>query len=338
MRATIYDIAKEAGVSTATVSKVINNRGKIGEKTKAKIYSLIEKYNYEPSVSASSLTIKKSYTIGLLLPSLTNPFFAEIARKIEDRAHERGYNIFMCNTDNQKEKEEKYISLLRRHEVDGVINASALSNLTVLDHLFNEEVPLAVIAQDIPSLELNTITVNDLKGGHMATKYLMSLGHEDIAIIAEDLRSSIDRLNGYYVAHEEAEITVDERFVCHGRSSFEGAIEETKKLLKLKNRPSAIFACNDLLAMGAIQVAREYGIRVPEELSIIGFDNTLLALNSVPSLTTIAQPFDEMGKQVVDLLIHEIEGEDTAKRTYMLVPELKVRDSTAKFKPIESCT
>lgn len=336
MRVTIYDIAKEAGVSTATVSKVINNRGKIGKKTQEKIYAIMEKHNYAPSVSASSLTVKRSYTIGLLLPSLTNPFFAEIARKIEDRAHERGYNIFMCNTDNKKEKEEKYISLLRRHGVDGVINASALSDLTVLDQLFTEKIPLAVVAQDIPSLLLNTITVNDFKGGHKATNYLMSLGHQKIAIIAEDLRSSIDRLNGYYAAHEEAQVEIDKRFVCHGRSSFEGAIEETRKLLQLENRPSAIFACNDLLAMGAIQVAREYGLRVPEELSIIGFDNTLMALNSVPSLTTIAQPFDEMGKQVVDLLIHEIEGDDTAKRTYMLVPELVIRESTAEYKPIKS--
>ncbi|WP_059105769.1 LacI family DNA-binding transcriptional regulator [Shouchella shacheensis] len=330
MKVTIYDVAKRAGVSTATVSKVINNRGKISAKTKAKVLKVMEELNFEPSMFAAALTVKRSYTIGLLLPNLANPFFAEIARKIEDRAHERGYNIFMCNTDNNEEKEAKYVSLLRRHSVDGIIVASAFSNLTVLDQLFNDNIPVAVVSQDIPALSLNTVTVNDFKGGYQATNYLLSLNHTNIAVIAEDLRSSSDRIKGFEVAHEDAGVPFNKEFIRHGFSSVEGAMEETRKLLKSDQHPTAIFACNDLLAMGVMQVAQEYNIQIPQELSIIGFDNTVLALSSVPALTTMAQPFDEMGKQVVDLLVQEIQGEITTKQTYMLVPELIIRNTTAK--------
>jgi DNA-binding LacI/PurR family transcriptional regulator len=331
MKVTIYDVAEKAGVSTATVSKVINNRGKISEKTKEKVFQIMKDLNYEPNMSAAALTVKKSYTIGLTMPNLANPFFAEIARKIEDRAHEVGYNVFVCNTDSDKEKEAEYVSLLRRHSVDGIIIASAFKNTSILNQLFEWKVPVALIAQDIPSVSINTVTVNDLKGGYQATSYLLGLKHTKIAIIGEDLRSSIDRIKGYRLAHEDAEIACNETFIRYGHSNIEWAREQTRILLDLKERPTAIFACNELLAMGVMQVAQERNIRVPQELSIIGFDNTILSTSSVPTLTTMAQPFDEMGKQVVDLLVQEIQGNASQTKTYMFDPELIIRNSTCEW-------
>ncbi|NBI27841.1 LacI family DNA-binding transcriptional regulator [Chengkuizengella marina] len=333
MKPTIYDIAREAGVSIATVSKVINNTGRIGDKTKQKVMKVMKDLDYHPSIVASALTGKKTHTIGLLIPDIANPFFAEIARSVEDMGNELGFSVMMCSTDNNIDKESKYISLLEQKRVDGIILATGTQNTTILQNLLKKKVPIALIARDMPSLPVDTVLVDDYMGGYEATSHLIKLGHQKISIIAEDLTvmSSKERIRGYCQALEDHGLAFDERLLHVSDFTIEGGRKVAAKILSENNSATAIFACNDLLAMGAIQAAREKGIQIPEDLSIIGFDNTILASICDPPLTTIAQPIQDMGKKVVELLVKEIKEEKTTKQRVVLMPKLEIRKTTSEI-------
>jgi len=330
LKPTIYDVAKEAGVSIATVSKVINQTGRISDKTRAHVNKVMERLDYQPSVVASALTGKSTYTIGLLIPDLANPFFAEIARSVEDRGSELGFNLVICNTDNEPNKGIQYISLLKQKRVDGIIIATGLQN-ELMKGLTGQGIPLALIAREMPMLAVDTVLVDDYMGGYLATSHLIRLGHRRIAIIAEDLElmSSKERVRGYRYALEEAGIAAEERFVTESELfTLEGGKEQTRKLLEQPDGPTAIFACNDLLAIGVMQAARELGVNVPNDLSVVGFDNTILATITDPPLTTVAQPIQDIGRQVIDLLVQEINRQKTSKQRIILVPNLVVRSTT----------
>jgi DNA-binding LacI/PurR family transcriptional regulator len=332
MKPTIYDVAREAGVSIATVSKVINNTGRISDKTRKKVLKIMEELDYQPSVVASALTGKRTYTIGLLIPDLANPFFAEIARSVEDRGQELGFSVVMCSTDYNSDKEAKYISLLKQKSVDGIILASGFKNDKILKELIKEKLPIALISQDIPGLAVDSVTVDDFLGGYQVTEHLLALGHQKIAVIAEDTRSSKERIRGYQEALKDAGFTCDERLIFVSASTVEESKRLAAQLIGLGERPTAVFACNDLLAIGTIQAARENGLILPDDLSVVGFDNTLLATIVDPPLTTVNQPIHEMGRQVVDLLMQKIEGEKNMKQKVVLLPELVIRNSTSSPK------
>lgn len=331
MKVTIYDVAKVAKVSIATVSKVINQTGSISEKTRNRVLKVMEDLNYKPSVVASALTGKRTNTVGLLIPDLANPFFAEIARSVEDRGHEAGFNLMICSTDNDPDKESEYISLMRRKSVDGIILASGLISDTAVKQLIDHQIPVAVIARDLPVLAVNAVLVDDFAGGYMAASHLLSLGHRRIGVVAEDLRllSSQERVRGYRHALEEAGVAIDDGLVRVSDFTIEGGRRAALELLQLPDRPTALFACNDLLAIGAMRAAKELGLAIPEDLSVVGFDNTILAEIVDPGLTTVAQPIVNMGRQVVDLLIEEMQGEEKPARRVVLLPRLVERNSTA---------
>ena len=331
MKATIYDVAKEAGVSIATVSKVINHTGKISEATRIKVLETMKQLNYHPSVVASALTGKRTETLGLLVPDISNPFFSEMARTIEDRAHDRGMSVIMCSTDDQAEKEKKYIELLQRKQVDGLIIASGFRDKSLLDELKQNKMPLAMLSFDDPSLDVTTVSVDDYKGGYDAASHLLSLGHRNIAIIGEDVHSSRMRTFGYRDAFEAFGVASIEENMLKTTASLDNGAKCVKELLQREHPPTAIFACNDLIAIGAIQGARELGIQVPSDLSIVGFDNTILATTTVPALTTISQPIEEMGRKIVDVLIEEIHKRVVTRERVLFKPSLIIRGTTAAF-------
>lgn len=331
MKPTIYDVAEKAGVSIATVSKVINRTGRISDKTRQKVLQIIEELEYQPSVVASALTGKSTYTVGLLIPDLANPFFAEIARSVEDRGHELGFNVVICSTDNDLNKESEYISLLQQKRVDGIILATGVRNDSLLKELIRKKVPIALIARDLPAFAVNSVLVDDFIGGYLATSHLIGLGHRRIALISEDLSlsSSKERLRGYLHALEEALLGYDESLVKVSDFTVEGGKRVMRELLRSADAPTAVFALNDLLAIGAVQAAREEGLSIPDNLSVVGFDNTILATIIDPPLTTVAQPIQEMGAKVMDLLIQEVKQESGIKQRVVLLPQLVVRKSTA---------
>jgi DNA-binding LacI/PurR family transcriptional regulator len=326
MKPTIYDVAEKAGVSIATVSKVINNTGRISDKTRKKVNLIMSELNYHPSFVASALTGKRTQTIGLLIPNIANPFYSEFARNLEDRAHELGYSIVICSTDYNEEKEKKYVSLLMRKQVDGFIITSGFTNVGLIQEVIDQKIPVALIAYSIPTLSLNSIGIDDYKAGYQATAHLAELGHKRIAVIAETVQSSNDRVRGYKDALKEYQLEFDINLYIETKATVEDGEIATDKLLNVEEPPTAIFAFNDILAIGTMQCAKKRGLSIPENLSVIGCDNTILAL--IPSLTTMGQPLREMGHEAADVLIEEIEGKKTRKQQILLSPELVIRDST----------
>jgi DNA-binding LacI/PurR family transcriptional regulator len=329
MKITIRSVAEEAGVSIGTVSKVINDSGKISEKTRKKVFQAMQKLNYKPDAAAASLRGKRTKLIGLLVPDISNPFYAGIARSIEDRSHEVGLNVMLCSTDNNTEKEKNYLALLTSQRVDGLVVASAFRSTVLLQETIEQGIPSVLIASEIPQLSINTVTVDDYKGGYLATSHLLDLGHKDIAIISENVRSNEPRLAAYKDSMREAGIDVKPEYIMKTEATILKGYECAKKLLLLEEKPTAIFACNDLLAAGVIQAAKELELDLPRELSVVGFDNTVLSTTTAPMLTTVSQPIKQMGAKVVDLLQQEMEESKGYKERLLMAPELIVRQSTA---------
>lgn len=331
MKPTIYDVARQAGVSIATVSKVINRSGKISEKTRERIGSIMAEMGFVPNLVASALSNKKTYMIGLLIPDISNPYFAELSRHIEDRAQEHGYHIVICNTDNRVDKEKEYLTFLQQKGVDGILLATGASMPHTLDTLQERKIPITLIAREVPHFSVNTVLVDDFLGGFLAASHLLEYGHRDIGIIVEslELASSRQRLEGYRSALQQFQCTYREDRIVVCDFSISAGKEAAEKLLNGDDRPTALFACNDVLAIGAIQAARARGLSVPEQLSVVGFDDTFLATVIDPALTTVGQPIRELGRQAIDLLHRQIGEEDSAKQRVVLLPELVVRQSTA---------
>ncbi|RKN86976.1 LacI family DNA-binding transcriptional regulator [Paenibacillus ginsengarvi] len=331
MKTTIYDIAKAAGVSIATVSKVINGTGRISTDTRERVHEIMQELDYQPSVVASALTGKSTFTIGLLIPDLANPLYAEIARSVEDRGRELGFNLVMCSTDNNPRREGDYITFLKQKKVDGIIISTGISNEAVLQSLHTQNIPVAFVTRDhIPGMDADSVRVDDYLGGYRAASHLLGLGHRHVAVLTEQLSlsSSSDRVRGFIHALEEAGIEEGGPVVVESFSSIEEGRRQTLELLISEDAPTALFACNDLLAIGAVQAAKELRLTIPWDVSIIGFDNTMLAGIVDPPLTTISQPIAEMGRRVMDLIIQEVRGEKKGKTAIVLTPELVVRQST----------
>ena len=334
MKVTIYDVAKEAGVSIATVSKVINNTGNMRESTRKRVLETMKEMNYTPSIMASALTGKSTQTLGLLVPDISNPFFAEMAKTIEDRAHEEGLSVIICSTDANPEKERKYLEVLQQKQADGILIASKFQDDTLLDDLIERNVPLVMLTIDDPTMNVSKVSIDDFKGGFIATNHLLNQGHENIVMIAEHAYSSRMRVYGYREAHELMSRKVQEDNIMYAEATIEGGKHCFEEIFKRNNAklPSAIFACNDLLAIGIIHAAKEYGISIPEDLSVIGFDNTILATTSVPALTSVSQPVEDMGKMSVDLLLKEIKAGGQLKDRQLFNPELIIRGTTQAVK------
>lgn len=333
MKATIYDVAREAGVSIATVSNAINGKGKISKKRREEIFKIMERLNYQPSVIASALTGKRTYTIGVLIPDISNPFFAEIARAIEDQAHQSDYSVIICSTDNKDDRVERYVALLEQKSVDGIIIGTGVDNTEILNRLHKKSIPMAMIAREAPSLAVDTVVADDYVGGLLAAQHLTGLGHKRLAILSETLKvsSSRERIRGFKQGLDEANVPFDDTSIVICEYKVEEGKRGASELLTRSGgeRPTAIFCCNDLLAIGAMQAAKEIGLHVPEQLSIVGFDDTVLAAVTDPPLTTVAQPMEHMGKLAFNLLLEHLRNKDAIKQRVVLRPELKVRRSTA---------
>ncbi|WP_341277716.1 LacI family DNA-binding transcriptional regulator [Paenibacillus sp. FSL H8-0537] len=335
MKATIYDIAREAGVSIATVSQVINGKGKISEERRNEVMRIMERLNYQPSVIASALTGKRTFTLGLLVPDISNPFFAEIARAVEDQSRRLGYSLVICSTDNKDERVERYLSLLRQKSVDGIIIGTGIDNEDIIKPLLTQSIAVALIARDMPALAVHTVIVEDFKGGALGARHLLEEGHHRVAVLAEHMKvsSSRERVRGFRSVVDAAGLPWSDASVKFCDYTLEDGKRKALELLKLTERPTALFCCNELLAIGALQAAKELKLRIPRDVSVIGFDNTILASVSDPPLTTIAQPIEAMGKKVVDLLVEALQDKSAAAKAERIVlePELIIRHSTSSI-------
>lgn len=334
MKPTIYDIAKAAGVSSATVSKVINHTGRISEKTREKIWTIMNDLNYRPNVLASAMKGKCTYQIALLIPDMDNPIYAQYLKYIEDRGQELGFSVVMCSTDNDPQKEERHISLLRQKSVDGFIIASKFTNKELLQQLLADQVPVVLFAHERQDIITDSVTVDDYFGGVMATEHLIAHGHTRIGVIATDSVSCWERIRGYESALSHAGIKADRDLVAIIEGSkIDDAEKTATNLLKAKEKGiTAIFGCNDVMAIGVMQAAKKLGISIPNELSIIGFDNTELCKIVTPELTSIAMPIKELGGKAMDMIIDKLDRSGNPKQRIKMLPELVVRHSVSNNK------
>jgi LacI family repressor for deo operon, udp, cdd, tsx, nupC, and nupG len=328
-RPTIYDVARLAGVSTATVSRALNDTGQIAPGTRAAIDAAVEQLGYRPNTIARSLVTKSTQTIALLLPDITNPFYAALVAGIQKQALEAGHTMLLCTTEGDPEREEQYLNLLRAKQVDGALVDGLRLPPDRIARFVRDGFPIVCLDRDVDSTSVPLVQVDNRLGARLATEHLLSLGHLRIAHVsgAPELRISEERVEGYRDALRAAGLTPDPGLVRPGYFSEEGGYEATRNLM---NRGySALFAANDLSAVGAIAALAEQGYRVPDDISVVGFDDLRLAAFTTPPLTTVHQPAAEIAERATKLLIDLTRGKRIAKQLHVLAPELVVRASTA---------
>lgn len=335
MKITIKDIAKMANVSVATVSKVINKKDDdISDSTKERIMDIVKKENYIPNIMARSLITKKTNTIGLIIPDISNPFFPELARGVEDKANDFGYNVIICNTDNDNEKEKNYLNMLSEKMVDGVILTEGSNSIEKQDIAVNCTFPLVLVDRDMDSpLVKGKIMVNDFMGSYMITQHLIKKNHKNIIFAGgpQAIKSTKNRFNGYTMALKENSINVENHKVFFGDYKVEFGYKMVQELINTHINFSAIVCGNDLIAIGAIKALKESGYKIPEDVAVSGFDDIYLAQFIEPTLTTVVQPSYEMGASAAEVLIRAINlknsgTEDIEVKEINTV--LKVRESS----------
>lgn len=333
MAVTIKDIARLSGVSTATVSKIINGKDSdIGKPTIERVKRIIDEQNYTPNIVARSMVTKKTKTIGLVIPDVRNPFFTDLVRGAEDVANERGYSLLFCNTDDDLRKEIKYINNLIEKQVDGI----ALAGAAVRDQSLEENIDIKV---PIVSLDRNVyfkgvegkIEVDNFTGAYDAVTHLIKSGHKSIMFLSGQLniKPSKDRLEGYKRALADNNIEYNENLIVVGKYTSEFGYESMKNAAPDK-AVTAIFCGNDLIAIGAMNALKEKNIRIPEDISIVGFDDIYISSLVTPALTTVRQPSYEIGYQAVEMLIDIMESKKEPSQKLGIKAELKVRESTCK--------
>lgn len=333
MSVTIRDVAKAAGVGQATVSRVLNSSGYVHPDTRERVQQAATALGYVPNYLARSLVSRSTATVGLILPDITNPFFPGITRGAEDAASARGYTVFLCNTDNDPAMEVQDVRKLRERLVDGIIFVGATDRRELLASLQADGVPVVVTDRQVENLDVDMVLVDNTLGALLACRHLIELGHRVIAHAAGHLgtRTGQDRLTGYRQAIEEANLGFSEALVIRGDYSVESGQHAAQVLLGRTPRPTAIFCGNDLTAMGVLRAAEAAGLVVPDDLSLVGFDDVQMASLLRPALTTVRQPAYDMGRLAMEMLLERIAGQAGSARRTIFQPELVVRSTTRRF-------
>ncbi|MGM0502384.1 MAG: LacI family DNA-binding transcriptional regulator [Bacillota bacterium] len=336
MGVTIKDIAEKAEVSPTTVSRVLNDKPDVSDETKQKIEEVINELNYNPNGIARGLVLNKTHTLGLVIPDISNPFFPEVAKGIEDKAKEAGYSVIFCNTDNHTQGEKEAIELMKSKQVDGMIVSLAINeeNKKELAELAAENFPVVQIDRKIPGAGFPAVVIDNQAASYKATQHLINLGHEKIAHISGNLKvkPAQDRLAGFKEALENNGLESTKEWIREGDYSSQSGYEEMKQLLQLVERPTAVFIANDLMALGAYEAVFEQGLKIPEDISIVGYDDIEVSSVIRPALTTVSQPEYKLGVEAAELLINSLEGEDEIETDQVLAAELVERTSSAQYK------
>lgn len=336
MKITIKDVAKKAGVSVTSVSQVLNNKDiRISEEKRKQILDAVTELNYTPNPFASKLKSKKSNTIGLVVPDITNLYFMEIAKGIVSKSKEFKLDVIISDSDNKSSNDIGNLEKLRKNGVDGIIIAVSQGQNKKLNKLIHkiiekDKIPIVLLDRDNIEYNCHAVMVNNFLGGYIATKHLIELGHRKIGCITGplELQTSYDRYRGYKSALEESNIILDQSYVTHGDFKIESGYENTKKLLE--RDITAIFACNDMMAYGVYKRLKEVNIKVPDNISVIGFDNVFFSeIVDVP-LTTIGQPILNLGEKAVQILVDNFNSNYNEKISSVFEPYLVTRSSTTR--------
>ena len=328
---TITDVANLAKVSIATVSRVLNDTGPVSSELERRVLDAVKKLSYQPNKVARSLRRSESLTIGVLIPDSRNPYFAELTKAIEDTCSVEGYTVVLCNTDEQPEKAVKYLDILYQQRVAGLIVVSPGQILPSLQRLLERGFPLVVADRPLPLLEADSVAADNYDGGRQAVQHLIDLGHRRLGFLVTDryLETITLRWAGVEDTLRTAGISIKDRCIYdQGNFLPESGYAGAKALLRHSSPPTAIFAFNDLMAYGVLHYAHTHGLHVPDQLSVIGFDDILISSYTVPSLSTVAQPKYELGQKVATFLLRRIQKSEEPIEKSILPTQLLVRAST----------
>lgn len=327
MSVTIKDIAKEAKVSYATVSRALADQPGINRDTRKRIKALAKEMNYTPNAIAKGLVTNSTFTIGFVVPDITNPFFSEVALGFEEYASKHGYQVFLCNTNWDLDKEKEYLKKLSGNRVDGIAIGPASDEVSHIVEL-DQTIPVVFAAYRPPIENCSYVVTDDFKSAVLAVEYLIKIGHTQIAFIGGKINSStnIDRLCGYKEALKKHNIPIDEELIMHGEYRRTSGYKLTKELLINMDTPTAILAGDDIIALGVIQAIEEFGLSVPKNVSVMGFDDISYASLDKIQLSTIYQPKHDLGEMCAKIILERIKNPDELKNSYkVLEPTLSIR-------------
>ena len=330
-RVTARDVARVAGVSQATVSRVLNNSSRVSSQVRERVCKAIAALGYHPDEVARSLVSRRSRTIGLIVADITNPFYAETARVIATTAQMRGYSVFLCNTDNDPKLEREYLQVVLRRRVDGIIFGSVRLGDSAVRELIESRFPVVMYNRYLGPSVGNYVVVDNRQGAYSATVHLIHLGHRNIAFLGgpDEFSTARERREGFLAALQDCGVPVRQEWVRSGMFRSQVAYQEAFGLLSAKERPTAIFAGNDLMAFGVLEAAAHCNLRVPEDLSVVGFDDIEMASHQALGLSTVSQERQRMAEMAVRSLIDLIEGRAAPPIQVVLRPSLVLRRTIA---------
>jgi LacI family transcriptional regulator, galactose operon repressor len=330
---TIRDVAKRAQVAPITVSRVINASGYVSDKTRERVLAAVDELGYVPNTLARSLRLKKTHTLALALTDITNPFWTTVARGVEDAAHAAGFVVVLCNTDESESKQNEYLSALVQQRVDGILLVPARSDAKAVKWVQGHSTPIVVLDRRVPHTGVDVVRGDSEQGAYRLVQHLISLGHRQIAALSgpQDVSTSRDRVAGFCRAMAEAELEIRPEWIRYGHFSQDSGLEMTRELYATEPVPTALFGGNNFIAIGALRVLRELGLRVPGDVSVVSFDDPTSDLVIEPFLTVADQPAYEMGRQATDLLLSRLSGSAPAGYREIVLPSrIIVRQSSGK--------
>jgi len=328
-RITMHNVAQAAGVSLMTVSRVVNNKDDVSEVTRKRVIQVIEQLNYRPSSIARGLATQRTCALGVVVPDIANPFFASLVRSAEEEAYAKDYSVFLGNTNEDRHRELAVLQSLEDHQVDGLILCSSrLDDQTLFDVLARFHTAV-VIFREGKGEGVGTITLDDVFGGQVAIEHLLKSGRRNIGLISGPLisLSSLGRIKGYQNALKSANIPINENWIRHCHPVVEAGQETAFDLLKRNPEITALFCHNDLIAVGALQACSELGLRVPDDIAIIGYDDIGLSALVTPALTTLRVPRTDIGTLAMQMLLNQIDDESADFQEIFMKPELIIRES-----------
>ena len=330
----IRDVAKKAGVAPITVSRVINKTDYVSQKTRQRVEAAIEELGYVPNMLGPSLRFKQTMTIALVITDITNPFWTTVARGVEDVAQASGYSTILCNTDESEEKQAQYLQMLLRRRIDGILIVPASSNAAPIHLIQKQKIPVIVLDRNVPNIAVDIVRGNSEDGAYEITKHLLSLGHTHIAMLTgpDNVSTAVDRATGYRRALDEAGIT--DKQIVWGHFSRESGYEMAATILNRPIPPTAIFAANNFVAIGVLHYLEERGLVVPDDMSLVTFDDIPRSFMLNPFFTVIQQPARQIGQTATQLLLERMSGTTQKECQHIILPtEMIIRSSSSKRTP-----
>jgi DNA-binding LacI/PurR family transcriptional regulator len=322
-------IAEDAQVSIATVSRVLNGKDSTSVETRERVMRSVEKLGYKPNMIARSLRTRKSFVLGLIIPSITNPFFTNIARAVEDIALQSGYVVTIFSSDQNLEKEKHCLEFMCNRMVDGALVAVADQFKSNLDLLANSEIPVVLIDRCLENASFDRVMVDTYGGTYRAVEYLLQRGYHRIGMIAgpQNVSTAVDKALGYKQALADHNLPLEENLLLYGDYTEESGVALGRHFLSQPQPPDAVIVSNNLMTLGLYRVIKEYGLRIPHEIALVGFDDIQWSSLVTPPITMVDQPTYELGKKAIEFLLERIAGNTEKPRKHILRTQMVIRGS-----------